>query len=104
MVEDAEERVFSNTSSDGTVEFSSEGHLNDEGFFYLEQDNEATALATFQRNASYYPKSFRTYDSLGRAHMQNGNRWLAIENRLHSLEQNPRDRNALRMLEQLGAR
>jgi tetratricopeptide (TPR) repeat protein len=49
------------------------------------------AILVLKLNVKAYPKSFKTWDSLGRAYMLRGNKSLAIENFNESLELNPKD-------------
>ncbi|MBE0664209.1 MAG: hypothetical protein IH584_00195 [Candidatus Aminicenantes bacterium] len=48
-----------------------------------------------------YPVSFNAYDSLAGAYMKNKQNDLAIENFKKSLQINPKNENALKMLEKL---
>jgi cytochrome c-type biogenesis protein CcmH/NrfG len=48
-----------------------------------------------------YPQSANVYDSLGEAHMTDGQKKLAIQNYKKSLELNPDNNNAKEMLEKL---
>ena len=48
-----------------------------------------------------YPDSFNVYDSLAEAYMKNKQNDLAIENFKKSLQLNPKNENALKMLEKL---
>jgi tetratricopeptide (TPR) repeat protein len=61
--------------------------------------NEAIELFTFV--AEEFPLSANAYDSLGEAYMKAGNKELAIENYKKSMELNPDNENAGKMLEQL---
>jgi tetratricopeptide (TPR) repeat protein len=54
-------------------------------------------------SSSFYPRSFNVYDSLGEAYLMNGDKDLAIENYRKSLELNPDNSNAAKMLKKLGA-
>jgi len=59
------------------------------------------SIELFKLNVEMYPKSFNTYDSLAEAYMTNKERELAITNYKKSLELNPNNANATRMLEKL---
>jgi hypothetical protein len=50
-----------------------------------------------------YPESYNTYDSLGEAYMNNGEKDLAIQNYQKSLQLNPNNRNGIEMLKKLNA-
>ena len=59
------------------------------------------AVAVFTMNVEMYPQSANAFDSLGEAYMKSGDKKNAIKNYTRSLELNPDNTNALRMLEQL---
>lgn len=82
----------------------SEPQLNTLGYYFLERGEIDTATRIFQLNVEAYPDAFNTYDSLGEAYMEAGNRELAIENYRKALELNPESENAKRMLERLESR
>jgi tetratricopeptide (TPR) repeat protein len=50
-----------------------------------------------------YPQSSNPYDSLGEAYMDDGNKPQAIANYQKSLQLNPKNLNAVKMLQKLGA-
>jgi tetratricopeptide (TPR) repeat protein len=75
--------------------------INRMGYEYLRKDNIETAIIVFKFNVQAYPDAFNTYDSLGEAYMKNGDTEKAIQNYKKSLELNPNNNNAVRMLEQL---
>jgi cytochrome c-type biogenesis protein CcmH/NrfG len=52
-------------------------------------------------NAEDHPKSANVYDSLGEAYMINGDKRAAIENYKKSLELDPANENARKMLKKL---
>lgn len=79
-----------------------ESELNELGYYYLENEDLTTAIAVFKLNVEAYPDRFNTYDSLGEGYMKAGDRERAIENYRRSLELNPRNQNARRMLAELG--
>jgi tetratricopeptide (TPR) repeat protein len=59
------------------------------------------AIEIFKLNVAAYPKAWNSYDSLGEAYMINGNKELAIKNYKKSLELNPKNNSALKMLKKL---
>ena len=61
------------------------------------------AIRVFQLNVEAYPQSSNTYDSLGEAYMDDGDKLQAIANYQKSLQLNPKNHNAVRMLQKLNA-
>jgi acetyl esterase/lipase/TolA-binding protein len=80
-----------------------EATLNNLGYRLIEKGRLRDALEIFRLNTEAYPQSFNTYDSLAEAYMNNGDKELAIQNYKKSLELNPKNTNAVPMLEKLGA-
>lgn len=58
----------------------------------------------FKLNVALFPDSFNVYDSLGEAYMVAGERELAIKNYKKSLELNPNNTNAAKMLKKIKER
>ncbi len=75
--------------------------LNDFGYSLLASKQLADAIRVLQWNAAAYPQDANTYDSLGEAYMDAGERALAIRNYEKSLELNPKNDNAVSRLQQL---
>jgi Tfp pilus assembly protein PilF len=75
--------------------------INRMGYEYLRKDNIETAIIVFKFNVKAFPEAFNTYDSLGEAYLKNGEIQLAKQNYRKSLELNPSNNNAVKMLEQL---
>lgn len=71
------------------------------GYEFLRGKKIDQAIETFKLNIKEYPNSFNAYDSLGEAYMKAGNKELAVENYKKSLELNPKNTNAEKMLETL---
>jgi tetratricopeptide (TPR) repeat protein len=91
-----------NSQEDTLTKYSlGEEHLNSVGYALLRQNkvNEAIELFTFM--VEEFPQSANAWDSRGEAYMKAGNKELAIENYKKSLELNPDNDNAKRMIEQL---
>jgi len=78
-----------------------EGHLIALGYELLENNKIKEAIEVFKYAVSEYPESANAYDSLAEAYMKNGDNKLAIENYKKSLELDPDNHNAKKMLEQL---
>jgi CubicO group peptidase (beta-lactamase class C family) len=79
----------------------SEARLNNLGYELLRQGKRREAVAVLSLNAELYPQSSNVYDSLGEAHMESGEREPAIKNYRRSLELDPKNANAARMLRKL---
>ena len=75
--------------------------LNDLGYGQLRAKRPREAIALFQLNVEMYPDSANAYDSLGEAHMANGERDAAIASYRKSLVLDPGNTNATEMLEKL---
>jgi len=76
--------------------------LNTLGYEEL-SSNIPAAIALFSLNVAMYPDSYNTYDSLGEAYMNGGNKTEAIKNYEKSLKLNPANTNAEKMLKKLKA-
>ncbi len=76
--------------------------LDDLGYEFLRNKRVGEAIKVFELNAEAYPQSYNVYDSLGEAHMTNGNKEFAVRNYRKSLELRPDNRNAAAMLKKLG--
>ena len=81
----------------------SESELNTLGYQLLRSDRVAEAIAIFKLNIEMFPEAFNPYDSLGEAYMVAGDKELAIKNYAKSLELNPKNTNAIYMLQQINA-
>ena len=79
----------------------SEQRLNTLGYELLRAKKLRESAAVFALNAELYPQSFNVYDSLGDAYAESGDKELAIKNYRRSLELNPKNDNAVRMLKKL---
>ncbi len=80
--------------------YSSEGDLNQIGYGLIKKFPK-DALAIFKQNVIEYPASSNVYDSLGEVYMILGENELAVLNYKKSIELNPDNTNALKMLEKL---
>jgi hypothetical protein len=81
-----------------------ESELNNLGYRLIHKNQFKEAIRIFQLNVEAYPKSGNTYDSLAEGYMDDGERELAIANYQKSLQLNPKNRNAVVMLQKLNAR
>jgi hypothetical protein len=80
-----------------------EYELNALGYQLIRAKKFEEAIRIFQLNVEAYPQSSNVYDSLGEAYMDRGDTAQAIANFHKSLQLNPKNRNALQMLQKLNA-
>ncbi len=73
------------------------------GYALLSGKKVEDAIAVFKLSVDEYPRSYNTWDSLAEAYMNHGDKALAIQDYKKSLELNPANANATKMLEKLGA-
>jgi CubicO group peptidase (beta-lactamase class C family) len=78
-----------------------EDELNLLGYRLINQERIQDAIEIFKLNVKEYPDAWNVYDSLGEAYMLNEEFEKSRENYLKSLELNPDNDNARRMLERL---
>jgi Flp pilus assembly protein TadD len=81
----------------------SENELIRLGYQLLRAKKISDAVEVFKLAVEVYPKSYNTYDSLGEAYMDGGNRDLAIQNYRKSLQLNPANTNAIEKLKELNS-
>lgn len=80
-----------------------EDELNELGYIYLRQGDLEVATRLFELNVEQFPEASNPYDSLGEAYLEAGDSTRAIANYRKSLELNPANDNARRILaERLG--
>jgi len=73
------------------------------GYLLLHRKRTKEAIEIFKLSVEAYPASYNTYDSLGEAYMDDGDKNLAIENYEKSLQLKPDNRNGVEMLKKLRA-
>jgi D-alanyl-D-alanine-carboxypeptidase/D-alanyl-D-alanine-endopeptidase len=78
-----------------------EQQLNNLGYELIAEKKMKEAIALFQTNVYDYSGSWNVYDSLGEAYMLNGEKGLAIENYLISIELNPENENGKAMVKKM---
>ena len=78
-----------------------ESELNALGYQLIQGKKLREAIRIFELNVEAYPQSSNVYDSLGEAYMDSGNKAEAIANYQKSLDLNPKNRNAISMLQKL---
>jgi tetratricopeptide (TPR) repeat protein len=81
----------------------SEQQLNGLGYRLMQMKRVKDAIEIFKLNVEMFPQGFNTYDSLGEAYMESGDKTLAIQNYKRSLELNPKNTGAAEKLKKLEA-
>lgn len=81
-----------------------ENQLNALGYQLIGNRKFKDAIRIFQLNIEAYPQSSNVYDSLGEAYMDDGDTQDAIANYQKSLQINPKNGNAIKMLQKLKPR
>jgi D-alanyl-D-alanine-carboxypeptidase/D-alanyl-D-alanine-endopeptidase len=81
-----------------------ESQLNRVGYWLLRQGKVADAIVVFKLNVERFPASFNPYDSLGEAYLANGDTAQAITSYQRSIELNPKNTNAIAVLQRLSVR
>lgn len=82
--------------------FAQEAELNTLGYNLMFDDRIELAIDVFRINVALYPTSSNVYDSLGEAYLKNGNKRLAGQNYQKSLQLDGTNKNALKVLKELG--
>lgn len=78
-----------------------EDQLNSLGYQLINAKRFSDAVRVLQLNADAYPKSSNAYDSLGEAYKDYGIKPLAIANYERAVQLDPKNLNAVRMLQKL---
>ena len=78
-----------------------EDELNNLGYQLVRDHKFDQAIRIFQLNVEAYPQSGNVYDSLGEGYMDAGNKAQAIVNYQRSLQLNPKNTGAVKMLQLL---
>jgi len=73
--------------------------INAMGYQYMSEKRDSLALALFRFNVSHYPQSANAWDSLGEGYYSIGKWELGIQAYEKSLNINPRNQNALMMID-----
>ena len=77
-----------------------ESEMNLLGYRYLQDGKSSEAIKLFRLNTISYTDSWNVYDSLGEALLKDGQTGPAIENYKKSLELNPGNENAKKVLKE----
>jgi tetratricopeptide (TPR) repeat protein len=71
------------------------------GYEWMNMGNISGSIEIFKLNVEVFPRSYSAFNSLGEAYMKNGDKMTAKKNIEKSLELNPQNENAKKILEQL---
>jgi len=86
----------------GSTETVAEPVVNRMGYWLLGNDRIDEAIRLFELNVELYPEAWNVYDSLGEAQLEAGLRNVGLTNYRRSLELNPENENAKRVLAETG--
>lgn len=78
-----------------------EPELNTLGYYLLNKGDVSEAVEIFKLNVAVYPDASNTYDSLAEAYYIQKEKKLSLANYKKSLELNPDNKNAIRMLKKV---
>jgi tetratricopeptide (TPR) repeat protein len=78
-----------------------EQEMNLLGYRYLQDGKTKDAIKLFKINTIAFPGSWNVYDSLGEAYLKDGQIDLAIKNYEKSLEIDPKNENARKVLKEI---
>lgn len=80
-----------------------EAELNAIGYGFLQQEKIEDAIVLFRLNVEAFPDSWNVYDSLGEAYLRGGQTEAALKHYRKSLERNPGNSNAKKVISELTA-
>ena len=89
-----------NILQDNHLEYN-DNHLNNFGYQLMQSGDIDKAIQVFKLNTELFPEIANTYDSLGEAYMNIGDKENAIVNYKKVLELRPQNENAKKMIEKL---
>ena len=95
--------LYKSFKRDSSSYYLNESEVNSIGYFLLNTFNKDAALQFFKINTIEFPNSSNAFDSLGEAYMENGDSKNAIANYKKSLDLNPGNDNAKKMIEKLSS-
>ena len=94
--------LYKSFKRNSSAYYLNESEVNSIGYFFLHNPGKKdAALEFFKMNTVEFPNSANAFDSLGEAYMENGDSKKAIENYKKSIELNPGNDNAKKMIEKL---
>jgi CubicO group peptidase (beta-lactamase class C family) len=101
-LEDAQQPLFFELDGAGNpIGVVDENAMNTEAYRLLALKDYLGAIAVLEKALRFFPKSANLYDSLGEMFMKKGDKVKAIASYRKSLELNPTNENAKRMISQL---
>ncbi len=77
----------------------SEAEINNLGYEFVRENKDSEALKIFELNTKFYPDAWNTFDSLGEQQLKLGRKKEGLENYRKSLELNPKNEHAQKILE-----
>lgn len=81
--------------------FDDENTLNETGYYLMGKKRLSDAVTVFEYNTKLFPKSGNVFDSLGEAYYNQGNKPLALLNYKKSLQLDPTNDNAKKIITEL---
>ncbi|MFC0514897.1 serine hydrolase [Mucilaginibacter angelicae] len=81
--------------------FDDENTLNETGYYLMSKKRLPDAVVIFEYNTKLFPKSGNVFDSLGEAYYNQGNKPLALLNYKKSLQLDPTNDNAKKIITEL---
>ena len=94
--------LYKSFKNNSAIYYLNENEVNSIGYFLLyDPGKKDAALEFLKMNAMEFPNSANAFDSLGEAYMENGDSKKAIENYKKSIQLNPGNDNAKKMIEKL---
>lgn len=100
-IKEAESYFNITYNSEPRVPLFGEAEMNQLGYRYLQEGKIKEAVTLFTLNTISYPNSWNVYDSLGEGYLKDGQTDLAIKNYEKSLELNPKNENAKKVLSEI---
>lgn len=79
-----------------------EAEINQVGYLLFEAEKSDVAIEILKINSELFPQSWNAFDSLGEIYLNIGNKELAIINYKKSIELNPKNEAAKKVLEEIG--
>lgn len=89
------------TGVDSGIYNFSEGQLNTLGYQLLRMNKIKDAIEIFKLNVEMFPESSNTYDSLGETYLKDGQNDLALKNYKKAVELDPKNENAIKIINRL---